>query len=80
MKNIAILTHSLSHGGAERIAGYLSKQLSRYYNVFVFLTENEINYEYGGTLVVLGTNEKNASEMITELAKRKFYNYLYIPV
>lgn len=55
MKNIAIMVHSLNGGGAERIAGLLSKELTKYYHVYLFLfnTENII-YEYGGTIVDIG--------------------------
>ena len=55
MKNIAIISMSLNSGGAERIAGLLSKELSRYYNVYLFLLSIEnIMYEYGGTIVDIG--------------------------
>lgn len=55
MKNIAIISTCLNSGGAERIAGLLSKELSEYYNVYLFLfsTEN-IVYEYSGTIVDIG--------------------------
>lgn len=52
MKNIAILCRALNTGGAERIAGLLSKELSKKYNVYLFLLEaKEIVYEYSGILV-----------------------------
>ncbi|MBR5316782.1 MAG: glycosyltransferase [Lachnospiraceae bacterium] len=55
MKNIAIITTSLNGGGAERIAGLLSKELSKKYNVYLFLMNTEnIIYEYGGTIVNIG--------------------------
>lgn len=55
MKNIAILSTSLNSGGAERIAGLLSKELAKYYNVFLFLLDTErIVYEYGGEIVDIG--------------------------
>lgn len=55
LRNIAVLVHSLNSGGAERIAGLLSKELAKFYNVYVFVwnTKN-IAYEYGGTLVDMG--------------------------
>ncbi|SFG25472.1 glycosyltransferase [Oribacterium sp. WCC10] len=57
MKNIAIITTSLNSGGAERIAGLLSKELSNYYNVYLFLLSTEnIIYEYGGTIVDIGVD------------------------
>lgn len=55
INNIAIMVHSLNSGGAERIAGLLSKELSRHYNVYVFLIDTEnIIYEYGGEIVNIG--------------------------
>ena len=55
MKNIAIISTSLNSGGAERIAGLLSKELSKYYNVYLFLLSTDnIIYEYGGTIVDIG--------------------------
>ena len=59
MKNIAILTSSLSTGGAERIAGLLSVALTTEYNVYIVLLENKkIQYEYGGQLFVTSFTEK----------------------
>lgn len=55
MKNIAIIVQSLNGGGAERIAGLLSKELEKYYNVYLFLYRVEnIVYEYGGKIVDIG--------------------------
>lgn len=55
MKNVAVMVHSLNGGGAERIAGLLSKELSKYYNVYLFLIKTDnIVYEYGGTIVDIG--------------------------
>ena len=72
MKNIAIMTHSLNGGGAERIAGLLSKELSRFYNVYVFvLSAENIVYEYGGQLVVLKGEWPFLGECILE-AKKKY--------
>lgn len=56
MKNIAILCRTLNTGGAERIAGLLSKKLSKKYNVYLFLIDSEkIVYEYGGTIIDIGS-------------------------
>lgn len=53
--NVAILIGHLNTGGAERIAGLLSKELSKKYNVYLFLSSTEnIVYEYGGTIVNVG--------------------------
>lgn len=55
MKNVAIITHSLDSGGAERIAGLLSKKLEKIYNVYIFVLHTDhIVYEYGGRLVDIG--------------------------
>lgn len=54
-KNVAVIVCSLNNGGAERIAGLLSKELSKYYNTYVFLLDTQnIVYEYGGTIVAVG--------------------------
>ncbi len=56
MKNIAVLCRALNAGGAERIAGILAKELSKIYKVYFFLIEtNEIVYEYGGTIIDIGS-------------------------
>lgn len=55
VKNIAIIVRALNGGGAERIAGLLSKELSKYYNVYLFLLDTEnLVYEYGGMIVDIG--------------------------
>lgn len=55
MKNIAVIVTSLNSGGAERMAGLLSKELSKLYKVYLFLLSTEnIVYEYGGTIVNIG--------------------------
>ena len=52
MKNIAIIVTSLNGGGAERIAGLLSRELAKRYQVYLFLLNAEnIVYEYGGTII-----------------------------
>lgn len=53
--NIAIMCDSLKSGGAERIAGLLSKELAKNNNVYVFLVDTKgIVYEYGGQIVNIG--------------------------
>lgn len=55
MKSIAIITISLNSGGAERIAGLLSKELSKKYNVYLFMLDTtNIVYEYEGIIVDIG--------------------------
>lgn len=58
MKNIAILTSCLTRGGAERAAGQLSVNMSKYANVYLFVLEKkEITYAYEGTIINLGFEE-----------------------
>lgn len=73
MKNIAIIVGALYGGGAERIAGLLSKELSRKYNVYLFLcdTTNK-NYEYRGTILNLDINGYNYREYYVAAYKRKY--------
>lgn len=50
--NVAIIVTSLTGGGAERAAGYLSKALANIYTVYIFLEKaTEVTYDYGGKLV-----------------------------
>ena len=70
MKNVAIIIPSLEGGGAERVAGYLSKYLSQQYNVYIFLRYiNRVKYEYGGTLVPM-SEAGDGKELSTEVALR----------
>lgn len=72
IRNIAILVHGLWSGGAERIAGLLSKELAKTYNVYLFLFNvDNIVYDYGGTIVDVGagrTYEKNIA-----MCKKKYH-------
>lgn len=72
MKNIAILSYSLTAGGAERIAGLLSKHLSKRYNVYLFLHDcSVITYDYGGTIVDLSVNgEENVEKTLRECKEK----------
>ena len=55
MKRIAILVYSLDGGGAERIAGLLSKYLSKRYRVYLFMIETtHIVYDYEGEIINVG--------------------------
>lgn len=68
--NIAILVNTLNSGGAERIAGLLSKALSKYHNVYVFLLDTEnIVYEYGGEIIDIGTHGPFYEEEIIRYKK-----------
>ncbi len=73
MKNIAIMVGSLNGGGAERIAGLLSKRLSCEYNVYLFLLNtNNIVYEYEGTIVNLSINGRDFVRYYVAQYKKKF--------
>lgn len=72
MKNIAIISPSLNTGGAERIAGLLSKELVKIYNVYLFLIDTKnIVYEYGGTIVDIG-NKGPFFEYAIKVNKEKY--------
>ena len=75
MKNIAIILNCLYGGGAERVAGLLSKKLAKRYRVYLFLFDvHHIVYEYGGTLVDLNVYASNGieyEEAIRMLKKQK---------
>lgn len=71
IKNVAIMIPQLYGGGAERIAGLLSKRLSQKYNVYLFLTETDnIGYDYSGQLVDLSEEGGDSVEIIRACKKR----------
>lgn len=73
MKNIAILSYSLTGGGAERIAGLLSKYLAEKYNVYLFLHDSKvITYDYAGQIVDLSVNGEENVEQTLKECKRKY--------
>ncbi|MCH5259074.1 MAG: glycosyltransferase [Lachnospiraceae bacterium] len=92
MKRIAIISPSLRNGGAERIAGLLSKYLSNSYEVYLFLSDtSNIVYEYSGEIVDIGIGGKGTDyvEYYIDFYKKKyqidcaisflqFYNYANI--
>lgn len=70
-KNVAIIIAGLHGGGAERIAGLLSKYLSNIYSVYIFVEEDsEVAYDYGGTKVVLSEGEKSKAKILKELKEK----------
>lgn len=71
VKNIAIIIATLRGGGAERIAGLLSKYLSNIYNIYIFVEEDsEVVYDYGGTKIVLSGSGKSKAKMLKELKEQ----------
>ena len=55
MKKIILVVPSLIRGGAERVVSVLSKEFSKYYQVFVVIYHGPIEYEINGKLVNLET-------------------------
>jgi len=58
-KNILIIIPTLSGGGAEKVAANLSKVLSKKYNLYLIIFQNEITYDYSGKIINLGLMGKN---------------------
>jgi glycosyltransferase involved in cell wall biosynthesis len=50
-----LIVPSLIRGGAERVVSVLSKEFSKYYQVFVVIYHGPIEYEIGGNLINLET-------------------------
>jgi N-acetylgalactosamine-N,N'-diacetylbacillosaminyl-diphospho-undecaprenol 4-alpha-N-acetylgalactosaminyltransferase len=55
MKKIILIVPSLIKGGVERVVSILSKELSRYYQVYVIIYHHPIEYEVEGELINLET-------------------------
>ncbi len=55
MKKIILIVPSLIKGGAERVVSILSKELSKYYEVYVIIYHNPVEYEIKGNLINLET-------------------------
>jgi glycosyltransferase involved in cell wall biosynthesis len=55
MKKIILIVPSLIRGGVERVVSTLSKELSKYYEVYVVIYHNPVEYEIGGRLINLET-------------------------
>lgn len=73
VKNIAIIVRALNNGGAERVAGLVSKELSKQHNVYLFLLDTEnIVYEYGGEIVDIGGSDP-FYEYDIRVNKRKYH-------
>ncbi len=69
--NVAIIIGTLRGGGAERIAGLLSKYLCTIYNVYIFVKEDsEAVYDYGGTKIALSGSGKSKVQILKELKEK----------
>ena len=55
MKIIILIVPSLIKGGVERVVSILSKELSKYYEVYMVIYHNPVEYEIGGKLINLET-------------------------
>lgn len=71
-KNIAIITSTLSKGGAERVAANMSLEFAKRYNVFLIVHDaREITYSYGGKMIDLQLPPSNGIvKKIITLMKR----------
>lgn len=71
--NVAIIIAELRGGGAERIAGLLSKYLCNIYHVYIFVEEDsEDVYDHGGTKIVLSGDGKSKVQILKEY-KEKYH-------
>lgn len=71
MERIAILVWALYGGGAERVAGLLSKKLENEYETYVVvLYDDNIVYEYGGKLISLTKKSKEWGMRLDSALKR----------
>jgi len=55
MKKIMLIVPSLIKGGVERVVSILSKELSKYYEVYVVIYHDPVEYKIGGKLINLET-------------------------
>jgi len=51
-----LIVPSLARGGVERVVSILSKELTKYYEVYVIIYHNPVEYEIGGKLINLETS------------------------
>jgi N-acetylgalactosamine-N,N'-diacetylbacillosaminyl-diphospho-undecaprenol 4-alpha-N-acetylgalactosaminyltransferase len=59
MKKIVLIVPSLIKGGAERVVSILSKELSKYFEVYVVIYHGPVEYEIEGKLINLETPTGN---------------------
>ena len=65
-----LIVPSLVRGGAERVASVLNKELSKYYEVYMFIYHNPLEYEIGGKLINLETPIGSFSRKIKNIFYR----------
>jgi N-acetylgalactosamine-N,N'-diacetylbacillosaminyl-diphospho-undecaprenol 4-alpha-N-acetylgalactosaminyltransferase len=76
MKKIILIVPSLIRGGVERVVSILSKEFSKYYQVFVVIYHGPVEYEVSGKLINLKTSTgsflrkiKNTFSRVVKLKK-----------
>jgi N-acetylgalactosamine-N,N'-diacetylbacillosaminyl-diphospho-undecaprenol 4-alpha-N-acetylgalactosaminyltransferase len=69
MKKIILIVPSLARGGAERVVSVLSKELSRYFEIYVVIYHDPVEYEIEGELINLETPTRSFLRKI----KNTFY-------
>lgn len=72
MKNVAIISTSLNEDNNARTVAFLSRKLSKMYNVYLFLLEiDNIIYDYAGTMINIGSSGP-FYEYLIKLNKKKY--------
>lgn len=74
MKKICIVSISLGKGGAERFSALLSQMLSGFgYEVHIFIINNDVDYQYAGTLFCLKQHVKNEHSQVEKIKVAQSY-------
>lgn len=69
-QKVALISHSLGEGGAERFAAKLSQMLENSgYEVHVIIIEDRVDYAFGGRLLNLGENCNHMSPLKRKIQK-----------
>ena len=76
MKKIILIVPSLIRGGVERVVSTLSKELNKYYDVYVIIYHGPIEYEINGKLV----NLKTPTGCFLRKIKNTFYRVMKLKI
>jgi len=76
MKKIMLIVPSLIRGGVERVVSTLSKELNKYYDVYVIIYHKPIEYEIEGNLINLDTPTGSFGRKI----KNTFYRVMKLKI
>ena len=76
MRKIILIVPSLTKGGVERIVSILSKELNKYYDVYVIIYHGPIEYEIEGNLINLET----PSGSLWRKIKNTFYRVMKLKI